>query len=424
MEFQRTLGPIQGIAMTVSTFVGTGLMLLPALSVNQSHHFALYAWLITVVLILPVAFVFALLGGRFPSAGGASHYIGKAFGKSAEKALGWLFLSILLVGPAVAIKIAGAYLAAALNVSDHYVFPLSVIIVIATALYSLAGIKNSARFQFIIVLALISAVALLTWQGDPWGEFAQTQLPRSTNEWNTAFLSIGTIFWCFIGIEVMAHMGAEFRNPNRDFPIALLGGVTIVVGLYLLLVLLISKYHTYGDDITNSQSVALLVGLLFGEASQRAFAAGAFIIAFTNTGMYQLGFARMIHSLSQNGALPSIFGRLSQNGSPSNAIYLTSAVTLSSITFGHFSGWSLNWFIEMTNGAFLLIYTLTCIAALKLLLGQQKWLALLATLSSFILIGFVGLNMWFAITIFLVAILFEYHKDRKNLMSRHKIHVQ
>ena len=35
----------------------------------------------------------------------------------------------------------------------------------------------------------------------------------------------------------MAHMGAEFKNPTRDFPIALLGGIAIVIVAYLSLVL-------------------------------------------------------------------------------------------------------------------------------------------------------------------------------------------
>lgn len=35
-QYQKTLGPIQGMAMTVTTFIGTGLMILPAMSVTQA----------------------------------------------------------------------------------------------------------------------------------------------------------------------------------------------------------------------------------------------------------------------------------------------------------------------------------------------------------------------------------------------------
>ena len=424
MEYQRTLGPLQGIAMTVTTFIGTGLMLLPALSVSQSHGFALYAWLITTAIVLPVAFIFALLGGRFPSAGGASHYIGRAFGKKAEKAVGWLFLSILFVGPAVAIKIAAAYLAVALNLTQDSVFILSIITVFATALYALAGVKNSSHFQSIVVIGLITVVVLLAWQGDLLGATKMIETPTTWTQWQTAFLAIGTIFWCFIGIEVMAHMGAEFKNPARDFPIALLGGMLIVIALYLALVLLIAQHHTYGDEITNSQSLALLVGHIFGEHAKKLFAIGAFIIAFANTGMYLLGFARMVQSMSSQGALPSIFSHLSKHGTPVYAVYLVAGLTLSSILLGHFSGWSLHWFIEMTNGAFLLIYTLTCITSLRLLPNKQKWLGLLASATCLLMTTLVGISMLFALCIFVTAAFFEYHKGRKKRIPDHQIHVQ
>jgi amino acid efflux transporter len=424
MQYQRTLGPLQGIAMTVTTFVGTGLMLLPALSVSQANGFALYAWLITTAIVLPVAFVFALLGSRFPSAGGASHYIGRAFGKKAEKAVGWLFLSILFVGPAVAINIAAAYLAVALNLQQDSVFILSIITVFTTALYALAGIKNSSRFQAMVVVALITVVVLLSWKGDLLGATHTIETPLSWSQWQTASLAIGTIFWCFIGIEVMAHMGAEFKNPARDFPIALLGGMLIVIALYLALVLLITQHHTYGDEITNSQSLALLVGQIFGEPSKKLFAIGAFTIAFANTGMYLLGFARMVQSMSSQGALPRAFSYLSKQGTPIYAVYLVTGLTLASILLSYFSEWSLHWFIEMTNGAFLLIYTLTCITSLKLLPSHQKWLGFMASTTCLLMTYFVGVSMLFALSIFAIAMYFEYYKGRKNLMLDHEIHVQ
>ena len=35
------------------------------------------------------------------------------------------------------------------------------------------------------------------------------------------------MFWCFVGIEAFTHLGEEFKRPERDFPLALLLGVTI-----------------------------------------------------------------------------------------------------------------------------------------------------------------------------------------------------
>lgn len=418
MHYSRTLGPIQGIAMTATTFIGTGLMILPALSVAEAGSFAFYAWLMTALVVLPIAFVFALMGSRYPSAGGAAHYIGRVLGQKAERAVGWLFLSILLVGPAVAIKVAAAYLAILLGMTESSIFLLSMLTLGGMLLFALAGIENSARFQIAVVLVLVSAVILLSIVGDLPRAFSVIEMPLSPLDWQSTFIATGTVFWCFLGIEVMAHMGAEFKNPARDFPIALLGGISIVVVLYLALVLLIAYHHTYGDEITNSQSLAILVGKLLGEGYQQAFAFGAYIIAFANVGVYILGFARMVWSLAQQQALPSYFSQLNRRGTPARAVGFVGAITLLSLLFAEWSSWAMQAFMQMTNGAFLLIYTLTCLTALKLFKGKERGLALLATMSCLLMASFIGSAMLFAFAMLLLALLWEHGRRAKATQSK------
>lgn len=424
MQYHRTLGPLQGMAMTVTTFVGTGLMLLPAMSVAQAGSFAFYAWLITALVIVPIAFVFAFLGARFPSAGGASHYIGKVLGKKVERAIGWLFLSILLVGPAVAIKVAAAYLAVLLNLSEQSLFLLSFITLLGMLLFSIAGMKNSANFQTIVVICLIATVVALFLLSGTTMSSDIIARPSNWPEFETTLLATGTIFWCFLGIEVMAHMGAEFKNPKRDFPIALLGGIVIVVLLYLATVLMIAEHKVFGDELTNSQSLALLVGSLLGDQAQRWFAAGAYIIAFSNVGAYILGFARMVQSMAQQQAIPEYFAMLSRKGTPIRAVSFVGSVCLLSLLCIELFGTQMEWLIEMTNGAFLLIYLLTCLTAIKSLNNSLRWFALLASISCFIMALFIGQNMLFASVIFALALIWEYLKSHKQAIAEEKIHVQ
>ncbi|GAB3488344.1 L-methionine/branched-chain amino acid transporter [Marinomonas epiphytica] len=422
-QYQKTLGPIQGIAMTVTTFIGTGLMILPAISVTQAGSFAFYAWLITAVMIIPIAFIFAFLGAKYPSAGGASHYIGRAFGPLAEKAIGWLFLSILLFGPAVAIKVAAAYLGVIINQPDGNLVLLSIVTTLGLALFAVAGIQASANFQTGVVIVMILTIIWLSIIGDLNASTGVIRLPETLAHWQTTLYATGVIFWCFLGIEVMAHMGAEFKNPNRDFPIALLGGIALVILAYLSLVLLIAFHHTYGDEITNSQSLALLVNKFVGHTGSRVFAFGAYIIAFANVAIYILGFSRMVQSLAQQHALPSKLAGLNSKGTPANAVLFVCSLTLLSILFSELSEWEMAWFIEMTNSNFLLIYTLTCIAAYKLLNAAFKVLAVMALLSCLCMAFFIGLNMLFAISILCLAVIYEAWQSHKIASKHNKLNV-
>ncbi|MEP0073176.1 MAG: L-methionine/branched-chain amino acid transporter [Marinomonas sp.] len=419
-QYQRTLGPIQGIAMTVTTFIGTGLMILPAMSVAEAGSFAFYAWLITAVMVIPIAFIFALLGSKYPSAGGASHYIGKAFGQHYEKAVGWLFLSILLFGPAVAVKVAAAYLGIIIDIPEISLLVLSLITIIALTLFSVAGIQASARFQTGVVIVMILTIIWLCIIADISSSVSVIATPESSSDWQTTLYAAGVIFWCFLGIEVMAHMGAEFKNPTRDFPIALLGGITLVILAYLSLVLLIAYHQTYGDEVTNSQSLALLVNKLVGDTGSKLFAVGAYIIAFANVAIYILGFARMVQSLAKQNALPHKFALLSSQGTPINAVLLVCSIVLLSIVFSELSGWEMAWFIEMTNSNFLLIYALTCIAAFRLVNNRLKVLAVLALGSCLGMAFFIGMNMLFAITIMITALCYEQWRKSNGVKNQHQ----
>ncbi|MCZ2721236.1 L-methionine/branched-chain amino acid transporter [Marinomonas sp. 15G1-11] len=416
-EFKKTLGPWQGIAMTITTFVGTGLMVLPAMSVTEAGNFAFYSWLITVLIIIPIAIVFALLGSRFPSSGGASHYIGQAFGETAEKAVGWLFLSILLVGPSVAIKVCAYYLAIVLNLSGEWVLTLSVVTIIGLLLFGIIGIQTSAKIQTMIAVVMVMAVILLAFQGNIMASTETIHTPLSIPEWQQALSAVSVVFWCFLGIEVMAHMGAEFKNPAKDFPIAMLGGITVVVLTYLTLVLLISWHHTYGSEMQDSQSIALLVEKLMGLTASKWFSAGAFLISFANTAIYILGFGRMVQALSNKKAMPSYFKTLNKYGSPGRGIVLVCAVCLLSTVATEILNLELSWLIEMTNGTFLIIYLLATIASWKLFNGKLKLLSCLSLSACLVIAYQIGLGMLFAAVALTVAYLWEHFQSTKLISA-------
>src|SRR5690606_39087542 len=91
-RLNQELGLIQGIALLSTSLLGTGIVVVPALAATAAGPVSLWAWLILIALILPMAFTFAQLGRAYPHAGGAPHLIGKAFGARMERLSALLFL--------------------------------------------------------------------------------------------------------------------------------------------------------------------------------------------------------------------------------------------------------------------------------------------------------------------------------------------
>jgi amino acid efflux transporter len=119
-----------------------------------------------------------------------------------------------------------------------------------------------------------------------------------------------------------------------------------------------------------------------------------------------------------------MFSSLNKNGAPEKAVLLVGCITLISILFSELSGWKMAWFIEMTNGSFLLIYTLTCIAAIKLVNRIAQALAVIALISCSFMVFFIGQSMLFAVIMFCLALSYEYTRAPKTPIKDPKLHVQ
>ncbi|SUX70898.1 permease [Citrobacter braakii] len=71
---KQELGLAQGIGLLSTSLLGTGVFAVPALAALVAGNNSLWAWPVLIVLVFPVAIVFAVLGRHFPSAGGGGAF--------------------------------------------------------------------------------------------------------------------------------------------------------------------------------------------------------------------------------------------------------------------------------------------------------------------------------------------------------------
>ncbi len=88
---KQELGLGQGVGLLSTSLLGTGVFAVPALAALVAGDNSLWAWPLLILLVFPIAIVFALLGRHFPSAGGVAHFVDMAFGPRLASVTGWLF---------------------------------------------------------------------------------------------------------------------------------------------------------------------------------------------------------------------------------------------------------------------------------------------------------------------------------------------
>lgn len=200
-----------------------------------------------IVLVFPVAIVFAVLGRHFPSAGGVAHFVGMAFGSRLERVTGWLFLSVIPVGLPAALHIAAGFGQAMFGWHDEQLL-LAELGTLALVWYiGSRGASSSANLQTVIAGLIVALVVAIWWAGDlkpgeiPFPAISDIELPG-------LFAALSVMFWCFVGLEAFAHLASEFKNPERDFPRALMIGLLLAGSVYWACTVVVLHFGAYGEQ--------------------------------------------------------------------------------------------------------------------------------------------------------------------------------
>ena len=165
-RLQKELGLLQGIGLLATSLLGTGIFVVPATAAAMAGRSSLWAWVLLILLVLPIAFTFARLGRRYPHAGGAPHLIGLAFGAGAERFSAFLFLAVLPVGLPAALNIASGFWHALLVMNSWALWGVQLLTLLGVLLLGLRGTRSSGNLQLAIALGIVLLSVLIWLLGD------------------------------------------------------------------------------------------------------------------------------------------------------------------------------------------------------------------------------------------------------------------
>ncbi len=411
-QLKQEITLLSGIGQLSTTLMGTGLFMIPAIAAGIAGHFSLWAWLILFVAVCPVALTFAALGKKYPSAGGTAFFVRKAYNARLERAVAWLFVSVIPVGVPAAVALAAGFLQQLLPAQFNNAILAQVLTVVLLIGVNLAGTKSSGRLQTAIALSIFALVASFLWIGDVGS--ADLAMPALSIDsiWSIG-AALGVMFWCFVGIEAFAHMGEEFKNPQRDFPIAILVGCFVAGATYWACSVIILKFGAFGTPEFDSASIPWLSDKLFGSRMAIIISIIGFFACFASINLYTQSLSRMVWAQAREYRPNSALAQLSQRGVPANATWLIGGILLLSCVVGQLSNLDLEFFLKLANGVFVLVYLLAMLAAYKLLKGYQKALAVVALILCTGVFICLGWSMLYALVIF-AALAVPWQKELKT----------
>jgi APA family basic amino acid/polyamine antiporter len=299
------------MAVVVGDIIGTGVFLKARVMTCNvgAPGLVLTAWIVAGLLVLAGALTYAELAAMMPQASGEYVFMRKAYGDKWAFLYGWMQSTIGYPGSQAAkgaafaiflnILIGGRLSADAVTIQFFgHQFPvgsLQLIAVAAIAVFTLvncAAISVTGRLAVALTftkIALIVAIALgaFLFGHGSWSHFATREAGSVCEDVSgTARLGLGGFgaamlgaLWAYDGWSNMAVIAGEVENPRRTIPIGLIGGVVIVIALYLF-VNVAYFYVLTASEVANtsiSSSVAAEVARRFLGSIAASFVAASML---------------------------------------------------------------------------------------------------------------------------------------------------
>lgn len=388
----HSIGLIQGVALYVCAILGAGVLVFPGQAATLAGPASLIAWTFSALIGIPIAFTFAALASRFPDAGGVATFAAKAFGPSAGGIAGWWFFLAGSIGQTIVPLTAGYYVAAALDVDQHWAPAIAAIVLSIAVAANLVGLKLGARVQ--IGLAAGVAAILLT--------VIIVAVPQIQVENLTPFAPAGlsgvgqaviVLFFAFAGWEAIAHLSAEFRDVQRTLPRATLITILIVTVLYLGVAFAVVGTGSYGSPELDRIALGTIVGQGLGLSSVGVIAVAATVICLGTTNAFIASISRLGYALARDGWAPTYLQRQNRRKTPAYSVLTVGAVGASGLLGAALFGWGTEDIVFIPSVLVLATYLLGTAAAVRLFSGKLRLLALTAIALLLLTVPFAGWHL-------------------------------
>jgi len=336
----RVLGVAFGVAVIIGNTIGIGILRTPGDIATQlpSAPWFYGVWLAGGIYALLGALTLAELGAMLPTSGGQYVFARRALGEYAGFTIGWTdTISSAAALAAVTISM-GEYSDALFPALAGHASAVAVTVVAGLTLVNWRGIRAGDLTQQItslvktLVLVGLAVLCLFTAPGPPTPSAAPATLPFAA----LLVLALQGVIYTYDGWNGMLYFSGELKDPGREIPRSMAGGVLVVVIIYMLLLMgyahVLSLPGMAGDNLVAASAARVV----FGPAGDRVVRAIILVSLLSTANAIALVTSRVPYAMARDGLLWRRLGDVNEGGTPVISLAITAAVAIALILTGTF----------------------------------------------------------------------------------------
>jgi amino acid transporter len=306
---EEKLGTFSLLSIGIGGMVGGGIFAVTGLTVEITHGAAPIAFAVAGVVALLTSYSYLRLTLAFPSGGGTVAFLNRAYGSGMITGATNILLCLSYVVLLAVYAYAFASYAASFHASRDAVFWRHVYgsgVLIGLALLNFLGAALVVRSEDLFNAAklLLLGAFLVAGFASPldWSRLAPAHYPPAPTIVAGAML----IFLNYEGFELIANAGPDARDPRRSLPVAYVGGVLLVIAIYVAIATVVVGGLDFARIAATSDYVLSTAAEGFaGRAGFVVIGAAALLATSSAINATFYGSGRLTYTIARSGELPA-----------------------------------------------------------------------------------------------------------------------
>jgi len=338
---RRILGVGFGLAVIVGSTLGIGILRSPGEVAGQLQlpWAIIAAWLLGGLYTLLGASCLAELGTMVPQAGGYFVYARRAFGDWVGFAVGWTdWITYCAVLAYVSIGMS-EFLGELIPSAAGATRPVAIGLLVGFVGLQWAGVRVSSWFQewttaLKCLAFLVLVVAALALSGGVPGAPPGASAPPP--DLHRSIQALEAVIITYAGWQSALYFTEEDRDPTRNLPRAMIGGVIAVIVIYVLVnVALLAVVPVPELAVAKLPAAAAAQHLLGGRGAEIITVLSIISLPPLLNAIMMIG-TRILYALGRDGLTWSVTAEVNRSGTPGVATLATTAVAIALIATGTF----------------------------------------------------------------------------------------
>ncbi len=367
---KKSIGVWAATSLVVGCVIGAGVFFKPYDIYQQTGGapgMGMLAWIIGGLASIFAALTFAEVAVLLPRTGGMVAYLSEVFNEKIGFLAGWMqtviFYPAFLAGYGVTI---GRELSGFIG-TDQFALPIAMGVILLLVALNTLGSKTSSGIQVVSTVCKLIPLVLLMVCGFIVGKGDNPVFTPMVGEGKNAGAVLGStllaVLFAFEGWTNVGAIAGEMKNPGKDLPKAIIGGVSIIMAVYFV-INLAYLWVLPADQMMHLESPAAAVAkVLFGEMGGTIVQVGIIISVIGAANGFLMSGSRVAYQLAEMRTLPGskYLSKLNGSQTPANSIILIGVLACIYSISGQFD--------MLTNLAVFscwIFYTLTFVCVIKL----------------------------------------------------------